>query len=408
MRAIAVLGLAAAAGCTPLTSDFACTVDADCESASGQAGRCEPTRRCSLPDPACASGSRYGSYAGELSGRCTSLDDCVSEVRAGDRATCVRRGDEVWCWGDGNAIPARRELSPGQLAEIDVGGTGQCARYAAGQVECWTGPVTGQIAGLSSQDLAIGRDHACAVSDGRVACWGSNDHGQLGDGTMTARTAPVFVGGLTDVRQVAAGDDTSCAVTAAGAVWCWGDDSDDQLGRGFDFSMYSLVPVMVTGLSSVTVKSVAVGKRFACAATTTGAVYCWGLNDHGQLGYSTLLDTSDTAQQVVQVSGVDQISAGGSHACALGRDAVLRCWGANDSYQCAGPSTANVTTASVVVDAAGAPLKLTAVETGDKHTCGRGATDGALYCWGANAAGQLGTGGFDTATRPVTTKLECR
>ena len=73
-------------------------------------------------------------------------------------------------------------------------------------------------------------------------CWGSNDHGQLGDGTKDSRKAPADVSGLTaGVIALAAGTGHTCALKKDGSVQCWGLNDHGQLGNGSNED--SLVPV---------------------------------------------------------------------------------------------------------------------------------------------------------------------
>ena len=147
---------------------------------------------------------------------------------------------------------------------------------------------------------------ACA-NEGYVWCWGLNDKGQLGDNTTTDRWTPVQVKGaggsgvLADVVSLGSGAKFNCAATVSGAVWCWGDNSDGQLGD--NTKTERTVPVQVKGpggsgtLSGVV--DVAAGETFACGVKSDGTVWCWGRNDKGQLGNNT---TSDSLTPV-QVKG---------------------------------------------------------------------------------------------------------
>ena len=99
-----------------------------------------------------------------------------------------------------------------------------------------------------ARSLSLGEYHACAVtSTGGVACWGRNERGQLGDGTTTARDAPVEVVGLSEVTSVAVGHAHSCALTTQHAVFCWGDNGSGQVGDGAGAKQH-LTPVEVAGL----------------------------------------------------------------------------------------------------------------------------------------------------------------
>jgi hypothetical protein len=60
-------------------------------------------------------------------------------------------------------------------------------------------------------DVVAGPYFTCAVlSDQTVACWGSNDHGQIGDGTMANRLHPYVIPGLTGVISISAGTYDVC------------------------------------------------------------------------------------------------------------------------------------------------------------------------------------------------------
>ncbi|MBV8086197.1 MAG: RCC1 repeat- and reductase domain-containing protein, partial [Chloroflexi bacterium] len=84
------------------------------------------------------------------------------------------------------------------------------------------------------------------LGDGTVWAWGSNYSGGLGDGTLTDRHGPVQVAGLTDATTIAAGLDSSLAITSDGGVWAWGANHFGQLGDGSTDD--STAPVPVSGL----------------------------------------------------------------------------------------------------------------------------------------------------------------
>ena len=144
--------------------------------------------------------------------------------------------------------------------------------------------------------------YSCALlSTGAVKCWGANDYGQLGDGSIanaTARTTPVAVSGLSSgVSAISTGYYHSCALLSTGAVKCWGNNTYGQLGD--NSQTQRLTPVDVSGLSSG-VTAISAGYWHTCALLSTGAVKCWGQNTYGQLG-----DNSQTQRLTpVAVSGI--------------------------------------------------------------------------------------------------------
>ena len=84
--------------------------------------------------------------------------------------------------------------------------------------------------------IDVGDVHACALRrTGRVLCWGRNEFGAVGDGTMgpsTVRPTPVEVQGLADVASIALGGAHSCARRRDGEILCWGVNNFGQLGDG--------------------------------------------------------------------------------------------------------------------------------------------------------------------------------
>lgn len=101
---------------------------------------------------------------------------------------------------------------------------------------------------VDAVELAVGIDHSCALrADGSVACWGSNDVGQIGATTVDVMvTSPTMVTGLPPVVHVASAAYATCAATAGGEVWCWGGNDEGTLGDGTRTSRLS--PAMVIDL----------------------------------------------------------------------------------------------------------------------------------------------------------------
>lgn len=290
---------------------------------------------------------------------------------------------------------------------LALGGSHSCAIHE-GKAYCWGYNAYGQlgdgttdlerkptlVSGLTEVvELALGEDHTCArLQSGRVECWGWNHVGQLGDGTATNRWTPTPIDGLTDVVQIAAGGFHTCARLAGGSVQCWGANSNGQLGDGSTESE-RLTPTPVPGLTNVV--EIALGDAHSCARLEGGSVQCWGRNTYGQLGD----DTKENRRTPTQVSGLTnavELALGMHHSCARLQNGAIQCWGSNtygqlgDGTQGSGADKLTPTLASGSSDAV-------AIAVGHQHSCAR-RQGGSIECWGWNQNGQLGDGteGYQT------------
>lgn len=275
-------------------------------------------------------------------------------------ACALNSAGGVECWGDntwgqiGNGdttATSAPSLVPGLEGGVTAisAGSGEptvCAVTSAGAVECWgynagalgngttasesTVPVpitgfTGAVTAVSVGGSGGSNGFGCAiVMGGSVECWGNNAFGQLGNGTTTSSPVPVQVTGLTSgVTEIAAGYESTCALTAGGGVVCWGANTEGELGNGTTTT--SSVPVAVTGLTSG-VTSISTGANTVCAVTSAGAVDCWGQNNVGQVGDNTTAMSVTPVQVMTLSSGVTDVSVGYGFACAVQSGSVW-CWG---------------------------------------------------------------------------------
>lgn len=253
-----------------------------------------------------------------------------------------------------------------------------------------------QILDDFSGGVSAGFDHSCAVTgNGGAKCWGYNRYGQLGDGTTTNRPWPVAVQGLpSEIRAIETGGGHTCAVAHGGDVYCWGVGGSGQLGDGTLES--SLVPVSVNGLPT-DVTAIAAGHAHTCALSKDGAVLCWGWNKYGQLGDGTTVDKRTPTMVQGLSSGVVAISIHYEHSCALADSGLVLCWGRNLGGQLGNGTTKDALTPSAVD---GLPSDIAAISAGDSQTCALDDKGGA-YCWGNNSWGQLGDGTKTRRLRPV-------
>lgn len=234
---------------------------------------------------------------------------------------------------------------------------------------------------------ALGGAHSCINS--AVACVGAGSAGQLGNGAATASRQMVsVVQPAVPMLQVYAGKDFSCGIPnfqSDDAVYCWGRNDHGQLGDGTTIDRASPVRVLL-GATPGAIKSLALGESHACAITVTD-VRCWGRNNEGQLGDGTTVDRS-TAVVVpgTAVATAQEVGAGRAHTCARLRDGQVMCWGRNVDGELGDGSAALRQTTPVYVSAA---VQVTRVAVGGSHNCVLSG-GGNTYCWGSNARGQLG------------------
>jgi alpha-tubulin suppressor-like RCC1 family protein len=361
---------------------------------------------------------------------CTS---CVAAITAGWTHTCALKGDgSLWCWGNNNAGQLARQDVPSSALPSGIAGLPPAERASAGDsftcaivsnglAYCWGYDDSGQLGdgavaagvptpavvdGLGEVPLvATGSSHACAVhGDGTLSCWGSNDHGQLGDGTTNQQLMPVPVAFLGGAVEAAAGFYHTCALASDGTVRCWGDNSSGQLGDGSTNNrMTASLPVAIDGVAHI-----AAGHHHSCAIKRDGTLWCWGANGQGQLGDGSTVDRP-TPVQVEGLAGVTAVALNGfdaqgslGHTCAIAAGGRLWCWGSNRFGELGDGSTDSHATPQEIPTLVGS----IAVAAGAKHSCAVRA-EGAVYCWGADDVGQLGDGVLGQSTSPSGTMLSC-
>jgi alpha-tubulin suppressor-like RCC1 family protein len=226
---------------------------------------------------------------------------------------------------------------------------------------------------------------------------------------------PTVVGGGHSFTSVDVGMWFSCGVTREGQVYCWGLGDKGQLGqtqvteicgdvRGTKHPCSS-VPVRV--VSEFPAASLTTGSEHVCTLTPDGAAYCWGDNTFGQLGDGTTTST-DTPVRVLGDLSFVALTGGDRHTCGLTGDGIAYCWGSN-AKDALGAADALDNCSDRMCSMMPAPvaggLEFASLSAGrgpgGSHTCGM-TLSGKAYCWGDNAAGQLGIGLFGgTSKEPV-------
>lgn len=259
---------------------------------------------------------------------------------------------------------------------------------------------TGILAGKKVLRIASGGRHSIALcSDGTLAAWGENTHGQLGDGSVDHRYAPVrvlFEGALAGKYPVAvtAGMGHSVVLCEDGSVVAWGRNDLGQLGNG-NFTD-SRTPVAVTGkaLAGAPVVAVSAGNAFTVALRSDGQAVAWGDNTEGTLGNGRNRNSPTPVKVdrkgVLAKRSVVSVVAGGEHVLAVCSDGVLISWG-NGTQGQLGNNARTSSNVPVRVSVSGIlkkkkPVSVTAGTYHSLVVC----SDGTAAAWGANESGQLG------------------
>ena len=278
-------------------------------------------------------------------------------------------GAVVSCWGDveggvlGKAVSSRR--SPGRIALRSAVSADSIVAVSAGATP-----------------------FACALSaSGAAQCWGSNDHGEIGDGSRGNVRAPTRVRVSEPLASISAGENMTCGLTRDGRALCWGLNEDGQLGAG-DSAVHRLpVPVM----TRLRFRQLSVGAAGGtCGVLLDSRLMCWGRNDGGQLGtadeHSVL---TPRVPPMVATSRFNAVSVGNGFACGLTTDARVLCWGS--AGEVLGRNAPPI--ASVVELALPRQDQVVAITSGFKSLCMLTQSH-RIYCSGSNVYSALGRPGI--------------
>lgn len=241
-----------------------------------------------------------------------------------------------------------------------------CSIDASMAVYCWSTwsltqnnvPVQWFAGHAVASIFADGGDRICIIaSDDTASC---RDDFQSGTESLEPTGGQAF-------DSLAIGDNHTCGLTSAGATWCWGKNDHGQLGDGTTTDRAA--PVLVQG-GHVFVQ-LAAGWNHTCGRTAAGEIWCWGYGSYGQMAD----DHRDESAFPVSVDGLapaSNITSG----CALSGGTAW-CW----------PGALGVPAPRQIPGADGL-VSLTG-------PCGLGST-GDMLCWGSNYSGWFGNGSYQT------------
>ena len=313
-------------------------------------------------------------------------------ISLGSNHGCVILADGgVGCWGSGSggrlgdgtenshSEPTATESLGDNVSALELA-TGQyhsCALLETGLISCWGRTVEGALGigdpdsdgsgdiqysegfvfvptptnsfgeGRTAVEISAAQWFTCAIlDDGNIACWGRNDHGNLGTGDNAQKFSPSIVSNLGEGRtakSISAGNNHVCAILDDGSVSCWGSNYYGGLGNGDSQDRFFPTPTVSLGEGRVAVE-ISSGYIHTCAILDDGSVSCWGGNSWGQLG-----------------------DAGESHE-------------ENESGSSSAPETSGQFSPSLT-GSLGEGRSAVAIASGDFHTCVI-LDDGSVSCWG--------------------------
>jgi alpha-tubulin suppressor-like RCC1 family protein len=231
--------------------------------------------------------------------------------------------------------------------------------------------------------------HMCGIqTDGTAWCWGANQVGQLGTGATSGdQSAPVEVQIGVGIAALAPGGRHTCALDVDGGLWCWGSNEAGQLGDGTKLNRASAQLVM----EGKTWLAVAAGAIATCAIDSERALWCWG----------RVFGTNGVTPTPIMIAGDNtwqRIAIGSEHACGITDDGAMKCIGVNTRGQLGNPGSTSPQLVDVLVDGE-ARMDWTEVSANHEHTCG--IAGGEWWCWGSSVTGQLGRDGGAVNSSPV-------
>jgi alpha-tubulin suppressor-like RCC1 family protein len=263
--------------------------------------------------------------------------------------------------------------------------------------------------------LTAGYLNNCAVlSSGALRCWGSGSNGangysntdDIGDDELPRTAGDLQMGRL--ISKASVGSYHVCAIGSGNVVQCWGYGEDGRLGYantnsiGNDETPASAGAVNLgAGISATSISS---GEAHTCALLNTANVMCWGLNDHGQLGYGNTNSIGDdetpASAGTLDLGGnaITQISSGTRHTCAISNSGNVYCWGENDHGKLGYSNTNAIGDNEMPVSVGAVDLganQAVQLALGGSHTCAL-LSSGSVMCWGYGGEGQIGYGNTNT------------
>lgn len=342
-----------------------------------------------------------------------------TEIVQAATTTCAieQTTTKIFCWGENNGDnkPAGSHLGTavagaGKYVKLAMDRNTACGLNATSRIQCWSANGLGQAGVALEADGTVkpaGYDGAAGSMNITTAMYvpsapviipagqDKSDPGTFTPVTLPGQWLDVVIG---DQEQDFS-KSVVCGIKTNETVWCWGDNDHGQLGAGPTVKTDSEIPVPLS--TDRKFKSLAVSPESVCGVDTTNHVLCWGNNDYGQLGNGSAMASSDKPVEIdrnttYQDSGLEAASGNKKWFCGLTTGPVSDSGRNLGEVKCWGRNSfgqmANSSTASVTtpLTIAGYP-EVGEVAIGDHHAC-LADKDMVTTCWGRNTSGEAGTG----------------
>ena len=361
--------------------------------------------------------------------------DSFRQLSVGESRICALvESGAAYCWGKAfnvqdltsDSVPTRYggDVTFTQLSSAQgIFGDYVCGLSAAGTILCQGILLVNYDGGASISTvltpldhqvpvdtLATGSTHFCGLtSAGAAWCWGDLNAGMRGTGQPEGANwslQPNQVAGGLIFTSIGAGVSHTCGMTSEGTVFCWGtgsrlgapsaqlDTSSSNCGLSTQGGAPCAHAPVQTELPAPA-RALFVGPSATCAVTTTGELWCWG-SLFGEAAETIAPRRIDAPTDLISVA------LGWEHACMLTMSGQAYCLGVNAAGQLGIGASGPPQTMPVAVSG---DLRFASLSASSNTTCGVTAK-GALYCWGGNDLGQLGTGDRIQREAPVRVRLQ--
>lgn len=277
-----------------------------------------------------------------------------------------------------------------------------------------SGYVSGNFTASPSQTISGGMNwkipvtrggtSAAIKSDGTLWIWGGNSCGVFGTNAATASgSSPVqTVSSGTNWKDIGLGDlwVHAAAIKTDGTLWSWGSTSNGILGNNLYINALNYSSPIQTVSGGTNWKSLSVGSIFSSAIKTDGTLWLWGRGYAGQLGNNAATPRSSPVQTVSSGTNWKSVNAGSSKASAIKTDGTLWVWGSYTDGQLGDNTT--ISKSSPVQTITGG-TNWSKLNSGHGVATAGIKSDGTLWLWGRNTAGQLGDNSTVHKSSPVQT-----